>query len=368
MASIRKDTRKSEKTGRREDIRWNVQYTDPGGTRRTKSFATRTEAKRFVSEVEHTKNQGTYLDPKAGRTPYREVAEEWFRTTVHVKPRTLRGYRRLLDDRLLPKFGEQPVSSITRKAIRSYVAAMQRDDRAPQTIRNCINVLRASLDLAVEERMIADNPAKSTRRFKLPTNESTGREVEHHYLTAAEVERLANAIEPAYRSLIHFAVSTGLRYGECAALRVRDVDFLRRRLQVRAGLDDNGARTSTKNKKPRTIGLPKFLVELLSVDLAASPRGPLDSLFPGMENRGRFYNPVYQKAVRAAGLQPLTFHDLRHTCASLLIAQNIHPKAIAARLGHSDGGVLVLRTYGHLYPTADEQTTDALDALFPRAA
>ena len=75
---------------------------------------------------------------------------------------------------------------------------------------------------------------------------------------------------------------------------------------------------------------------------------------------------VFRPAVRRAGFEGLTFHDLRHTCASLLIAANANPLEVAAQLGHKDAR-LVFQRYGHLYPGAAERAVQRLDALTANA-
>jgi integrase len=67
-------------------------------------------------------------------------------------------------------------------------------------------------------------------------------------------------------------------------------------------------------------------------------------------------------AVKSAGLEPLRFHDLRHTAAGLMVGANVHPKVIQNRLGHSSITV-TLDTYGHLLPSLDEEVADSLEAI-----
>jgi integrase len=357
MSSIRR-----KRTGTYE-----ARYRDPSSKQRGKVFKTKREAEKFLARVDADMQRGNWLDPAAGRVTYAEIAEEWLRTVVHLKPRTVSGYRNLLNDRLLPTFGGMAVSRIVRSTVRAYVAGMVAEGKAPQTVRNAFWVLSASLNIAVENGAIAVNPCTGV---KLPSNASTGREIPKHFLTSDQVNHLAESIQPEYGTLIHFAVATGLRFGELAALRVEDVNDLRRQVRVRSGLgevDGRQVRGTTKNRKERTIGLPRYVVEMLAEDLNRAYDSPLFTDSNGAALRhGTFYRPVYQRAVKAAGLDPLRFHDLRHTCASLLIDQGANVKAIAERLGHSDGGVLVLRTYGHLFAAHDADVTDRLDAAYDK--
>jgi integrase len=121
----------------------------------------------------------------------------------------------------------------------------------------------------------------------------------------------------------------------------------------------------------RTVGLPRFLCDDLGTYLAGRNLKPDDLVFQSPTGSAlrhhEFYRRYYKPAVRAAGLPDgLRFHDLRHTCAALLIAQGAHPRAIMERLGHSNITV-TLNTYGHLLPGLDDALTDGLDATYRNA-
>lgn len=115
--------------------------------------------------------------------------------------------------------------------------------------------------------------------------------------------------------------------------------------------------------------LPRFVVEMLATTV--DDKGPEDFLFPapdgGPLRHGWFYSRVYRPAVAAAKQDPrLRFHDLRHTCAALLIAQGAHPRAIMERLGHSSIAV-TMDCYGHLFPSLDDSLAAGLDATYRKA-
>jgi integrase len=195
-----------------------------------------------------------------------------------------------------------------------------------------------------------------------------------HFLSAAEVEHLAQAITPPYGTLVRFAAYTGLRAGEIAALRVKRLDLLRGTVRVVESASEVGGRLisgPTKTYAERTVRLPRFLRDELAAYLADRPHAPDASLFTapkgGPLRHNNFYQRFFCPALRAAGLsEQLRFHDLRHTCAALLIAQGAHPKAIQAHLGHSSIQVTMDR-YGHLFPDALEHLADRLDAARTQA-
>jgi integrase len=193
------------------------------------------------------------------------------------------------------------------------------------------------------------------------------------FLQPPEIMHLADAITPAYRTLVLCAAYTGLRAGEMGALRVGHLDLLHGSVDVRESLADvNGKLVfgPTKTYSQRTVRLQRFLCEAL-VDLVATRRRD-DLVFTGPTGaalrHNLFYARHFKPAVLRAGLPPaLRFHDLRHTAAALLIAEGAHPKAIMERLGHSSIEVTLDR-YGHLFPGLDESLADKLDATYRAAA
>jgi len=122
----------------------------------------------------------------------------------------------------------------------------------------------------------------------------------------------------------------------------------------------------TKTGAHRTVSLPPFLIEMLDahVDTSASSDGFVFTSAEGTPLRRNFYRRHFKPAVIRAGLPPdLRFHDLRHTCAALLIAQGAHPKEIQERMGHSTIR-LTFDRYGHLFPSLDSRLRDGLEAAF----
>jgi integrase len=232
------------------------------------------------------------------------------------------------------------------------------------TIRNTFNVVRLVFGAAVDSGAIRANPCTGIRMPKSTRSEML-------FLEPEQIVRLADAITPAFRTLILVAAYTGLRAGEIGALRVGRVDVLRGSADVRESLSDvNGKLVfgPTKTYAHRTVRLPRFLCDELAQHLAGRAHCADELVFTSASGsplrHNLFYARHFKPAVRMAGLPPaLRFHDLRHTCAALLIAQGAHPKAIMERLGHSSIQVTLDR-YGHLFPSLDESLTDGLEATY----
>lgn len=240
---------------------------------------------------------------------------------------------------------------------------------------NAYRVVKGVLDTAVLSGALKWNPS---RKVKLPRADRR----EMSVLTSDEVEAVAHAITdppnrdgtyPAYGLLVRFAAYTGLRAAEVAGLRAGRVDLFRGTVHVvettvavRGGVLLE--RQPTKTRQGQRVVMPRFLAEQLAEHLGPRAASPDALVFPGPDggphNQGRWYPAHFRPAVRHAGIdRPVRFHDLRHTCASLLIANGAHPRAIMEQLGHSTITV-TMNTYGHLFPTTMSDLADAMEAMY----
>jgi integrase len=349
---------------RRGPSRYKARHRAPDGRERSKTFARKADADRWLVTQEADKARGAWVDPALGRVTFASWAQEWLGLQAALKPKTRAGYDGILRTRLLPRFGPRGLASIQPVEIRRFIADLQADGIAPRTIRNTYRVLHAVMGSAVENRRIGQNPCVGV---SLPA----ARRRDMLVLTAEQVEQLAAWAGDA-GPLIMLAAYSGLRWGEIAALRVSRVDTMRGTVDVAESVSEVGQGfqfVAPKNGRSRTVRLPRGLVEILTPALAG--KAPTALVFPSVHGEpmrhGHFYGRVLRPAVAAAGLSNgFRFHDLRHTCAALLIAQGAHPRAIMERLGHSSITV-TMDTYGHLLPSIDEGLAAGLDATL-RAA
>jgi integrase len=343
---------------------WEARYRDPLGHERARTFRTKREAEQFLGRQSADIQRGDYLDPRLARTTFEQWANEWLATTVHLKPKTQASYESILTHRVLPVFGRARIAAIEQVDVRRFVAELVDDGDAPGTVRNTFNVVRLVFATAIGSGAIRANPCAGVRMPKSKRSEML-------FLEARDVLRLANAMTPRFRTLILFAAYTGLRAGEIGALRVGRLDLLRGTADVRESLADVKGHLvfgPTKTYAHRTVRLPRFLCDKLGAYLTGRPNSPEDLVFTGRNGaplrHNNFYVRQFKPAVKRSGLPAaLRFHDLRHTCAALLIAQGAHPKAIMERLGHSSIQVTLDR-YGHLLPSLDEALTDGLEATY----
>ncbi|MEA2432647.1 MAG: hypothetical protein QOG54_104 [Actinomycetota bacterium] len=356
MASIRK--RSAEDGGG-----YQVRYYGPDGRSRARTFAKKGEAVDFANSVQTDMTRGDWIDPAASATPLNDYIGRYMDTMLHWRPSTRLKVQGHLRNYIEPAFGTWSIGEISPADVRRWVGALTSHGLAPGTVHAVYTTFQRIMKHAVIDNHISRSPCIG---ISLPKD--TNHE-EMRFLSPSEITLLADAVPERFKALIYTAAYTGLRWGELAGLRVENLDLLKGAIDVRESLVEvNGTLHpgSTKTGARRTVSLPKFLRQMLTEHIEGFP--PVDGLvFTSAEGgplRRNFYGRHFKPCLVAAGLDPnLRFHDLRHTCAALLIAQGAHPKEIQERLGHSTIRMTFDR-YGHLFPTLDDRLRDGLDRLF----
>jgi integrase len=264
------------------------------------------------------------------------------------------------------------LGDISRQLVREWVADLS-VDLAPASVHKTVGVLRQVLAMAVAENRLVLNPVDGV---ELPPVTAA----EQRFLTLEQLRQLADAAG-AHRPLVYVLGTCGLRFGEVAELRWRDVDLKALRLRIARSVtlvDGVFEIGSPKSGKGRTVSLPAFVADLLA------PGEPDALVFPDTEGghmRGtNVRRRWWSSAVAAAGLFPRTMvdaageqstlydfklHELRHTAASLAIKAGANIKALQNMLGHESAG-LTLDRYGHLYGSDVEAVGIAINALLTR--
>jgi integrase len=382
--------------GKRSDgtTKWQARWRDPNNpaVRKEKQFRDKDVARRWIVRMDAEAHGAMFKQPTnpAPVRLFKEVRAIWEEMCwTGLAPSTTTRYGQVVRTHLEPEFANLPITDMTREVVRRFFARLTREGMAPGTVRKIHTVLSAILSEAVELELLPANPC--TRMRGLPTVRSD----EPVFLNAEQVRTLAEAMPQHYRLFIYTAAYTGLRAGELAGLRRKDVDLLRGVVQVRKPLKALDAKLkdgtrgpvfgAPKNGKPRTVTLPKFLRAMLTDHLAGPIPGGAgaDALIftspeGGVHRHGLFMRRVFKPTIKGdkkrkikpalpAELHGLRFHDLRHTCASLLIAQGAHPKIIQERLGHASITTTMNR-YGHLFDGLDATLIDGLDAAHDEAA
>lgn len=344
---------------------YEVRFRDVDGRQRSRTFETLDQARAFQNATQTDVRDGTYVAPTAGVVAFTVVAEQWFAAQLQLKRRTQITYRSAIDHNLAP-LHDKPVGRIAFADVQAIVNAMIATGRRPSTVRNVLMVCRLILDDAVRRKLIRTNPCYDVKPPRLRPRDNV-------FLTVKQVQALAEELPPPLDLLVLTAAGSGLRAGELNGLRVRDVELLRRRINVRQTVTDLGSElivdTPKSNAGRRTVPISPALCDLLAAHIGNARLG-MDDLVFGDGGKPRrhntFYLQVFKPAVVRAGLPPETrFHDLRHTYASLMIAAGVNPKRLSVWMGHTTVS-LTMDRYGHLYD--DESAPAVLDALCARPA
>ena len=339
---------------------YRVRFRTPDGRSRSKTFKRRVDADAFAATVETSKLQGTYTDPALGKTLFGRWAEHVQASRINLAPSTQARDEAYFRNLIHPFFADEQLAKVNPLQVQGWVSALLAMDYAPGTIRKAYQLLSAVFDAAVSSDLIARSPC---RGIKLPRDVRE----EMRFLSPEEIEKLAGAIDPRYRTLVLTGAYTGLRSGELFGLKVNRLDMLRRQLRVVhtltevKGLVRLGPPKSKASR--RTVTMPAFLVEELAQNLAQY-RDPDNWIFSspqgGPVRRTNFRRRFWLPAVQASVGEPLRFHDLRHSHAAILIAAGVHPKVLQDRLGHASI-TTTLDTYGHLMKGLDEEAAQRLD-------
>ena len=354
--------------------RYMVRFRTPDRTQSKKrGFKTKREAEAFAATVEVEKMRGEYVPPSLGRITVGELAPDWLaRKQVDVKPSTYNAIDSSWRTHVEPRWGSTRIADIKLGMVERWIADMGRDEldddgnvlvkgSGATVVIRAYGILAGILDDAVKAGRIVKNPARGVEN--LPRKPKR----RHKYLSAEDVAKLAHE---AGRNcaLVLVLAYCGLRWGEAIALRVRDVDFLRRRLTVHENAVQVGTKHvigSTKSDKVRSVPVPAFVLE--AVAKQCEGRGRDDLVFPGRDGK-HMRRPVshtgwFHLAVDRAGIERVTPHDLRHTAASLAVSAGVNVKALQRMLGHASAA-MTLDTYSDLFDEDLDAVAVTLDHAY----
>jgi integrase len=335
---------------------YRVRYRTPDHRQTDKrGFTTKKAAEAFAASVEVSKLRGEYVAPSLGRITVAELAPGWL---ARKKQSTAPSYYRSLESswrvHVKPQWGSVSVADVDVLAVEAWIEGMGRRGLGPTGVIRAHGVLSGVLTDAVKAKRLAVNPCRGGVE-NLP-QKTTKR---HVYLSAEDVARLADE-SGEYRALVLLLAYCGLRWGEAIGLRVRDVEFLRRRITVSENAVQIGARHAvgpTKGRKARSVPVPVFVLDELSAQ--CKDKAPADLVFSSRDGgylpRPKSSNGWFMRAVQAVGIQAVTPHDLRHTCASLAVSAGVNVLALQRMLGHTSAK-MTLDTYSDLFD-------DDLDAV-----
>lgn len=352
---------------RRRRGKWCLDYRDQQGRRHWETTSgNRKAADRLLAQRLQEIGRGTYA-PVREQVTFDEAAASFLaHCEGQVRDTTLKDYACCLRLHLTPYFSGWKLRAIQRHCVEAFRARLL-DKGIPRTVNKCLTLLGQLCRYAIRHGWLETNPAEGTR-LRMGSRRSHDL-VEGSVLTVSEINALLGAAEGHWRVIIMAAVLTGLREGELLGLNWGDIDWNTRQIYVRRSYSAGRFYEPKTASSRRRVDMPHQLVDELKRWKLECPPG--DLVFPtGSGNpQGHSYmlRCGFYPALRRAGLRKIRFHDLRHTYASLLIANGEHPKRIQALLGHSSISV-TMDVYGHLMPQGEAEVASRLGALvFGRA-
>lgn len=362
--------------------RYVVNYRDPDGRQRRKTFRRKADAVAFRNVVEADKLRGTYLDVDAGRITFRAHAENWLASRT-FSALTYEATELRLRLHVLPVLGHLQLRQIRPSTIQAWLRSL---DMAAAYQRVIFANVSSIFVAAVDDGLIANNPCHA-RSVKRPSA-SQDKVVPW---PAASVAAMHQAVVPRYRFAVTLASGLGLRQGEVFGLAIDDVDQEAGTIEIRRSVKVFHGNQLVfglpKGGKTRTVPMPAAVADELAMHLQAYP--PRRVTLPWEEptstreataslllttrerkalNRNYFNTAIWRPAQARAGIEAARhngMHALRHWYASVLLDAGESIRAVSEHLGHSDPG-FTLRTYTHLMPTSSERTRNAIDAALNR--
>jgi integrase len=356
----------------RADGRWEVRLTLPNGKSKSVYAKTRQEVQQKHRAALRDLDNG--LDLSAGPQTVAHYVLHWLEDVARptVRASSYRHYEQMLRIHIVPELGRIPLKELTPAQVQHLLNKKSKSGLAPRTVGHIRAVLRDALNQALRWGLVTRNAAALAEPPRQPKSlvHPLSAEQSRAFLEFSKDDRLG--------PLFAAALSTGMRQGELFGLGWEDIDFERNSVRVRRALQRvKGKPTFVEPKSEssrRTITLPAVAMTAFRIQrtrqleqrLLAGDQwqdwGLVFSSSKGTPLDGPNVNKRLQKLLEQAGLPRQRFHDLRHGCASLLLAAGVPPRTIMGVLGHSQIS-LTLNTYSHLSPALEQDAADALDRM-----
>jgi integrase len=361
---------------RRKGGGWCAQYTvytSEGRKRRTLYGKTRQEVAAKLSKALADREGGLTFD--AGSLTVGEYLARWLSHSVRdtVSQKTYERYESIVRVHLSPALGRIRLKALTSDHVRGLYREKLDSGLAPRTVLHIHRTLSKALKQATDDGLIPRNAAASVKppQARREEMQPLSRDQVRMFLDTVKGDRM--------EALYVLAVTSGLRQGELLALKWEDVDLegTNPTLEVRRSLSETRGRRSfvtPKSGRGRHLRLSKRAASVLRVhrkrqlEERVRKAGLWEDhglIFPsevGTPMSGRNLYRAFKIRVKRASLpQTLRFHDLRHTCATLLLRQGINPKFVQELLGHADIS-LTLNTYSHVLPDMGDAAASGMDA------
>ncbi|MFL0363158.1 tyrosine-type recombinase/integrase [Pseudobacillus sp. 179-B 2D1 NHS] len=362
---------------RKEGSKWYYvieQGKDSNGKRKQKKkrgFKTQKEAKAALTKALHELNTGTYIEPSSQKLG--EYLIQWldFKKTS-VAESTYKTYYYNLRTHILPELENITLANLKPMHIQQFYAKLLNEKHLNHnTVRKVHTMLVNALERAVKFDMVLKNAAKLVD----PPKESKSE------MEVWDVDEVLTFLETAKESHLYMvyliAINTGMRQGEILGLSWEGVNLDDGVIYVKQTLSNDGKTLKATTKTAagmRTVAIPDELIAELKRHKLEQKKHRLrvGSLYTDMNlvNATEVGTPInpsnlrrnFKIFIKKAGVKNIRFHDLRHTHATLLLKQGVHPKIVSERLGHADTR-MTLDRYSHLLPNMQKETAKRFGEL-----
>jgi integrase len=370
---------------------------------------TKGRAQKKLAEIIMQLEKGNFI-PKKSVPTFQKVSDDWLKVKVsNIRHTTFAMYEGYLKHYLLPHIGALPINRVTVTTIEKLVPQIKADypekrmiwdaqakyrnntklqkqyptlvsyiayrkdqgfnmdaEPAPATFKKILIVAGQVLKFAVKRRIIDHNPVTLAEKPKMKNKRDAD------FLQPAEIRGLLDkSAEGKYRTIFLMAVFTGLRQGELLGLKWDDIDWLNKQVCVNRTYNHGKFMEPKSKTSYRRVDLAPIVVEELkkwklacplsehNLVFATETGNPIDAM--NMLHKG------YYPTLRRTGLRRINFHGLRHTYASLQIANDVNLKYLQQQMGHASINI-TLDTYGHLLKSSNQYAAVKLEnAIFENA-
>lgn len=333
---------------------------------------TREEVRRKLAAALNARETGTLADPR-GQT-LGQFLDTWLNEVVKpsVREWTYRGYEVHVRVHIKPILGKVPLDRLEPAHVQAFLNRKLKEGLSPASVRYIRGTLRTALQQGVRWGELSRNVAALV----------DGPRSEHYEIRpfdAKEARRLFVTLgDDRLRALYTVALTMGLRQGEALGLQWQDIDFATGSLRVRKQLQRFDGRFELVDVKTarsrRTLAMPASVAaelelhgrrqaeELKSLGPDSNPMNLVFTRPDGGPLDGTVVTHQFHRLLDQAGLPQRRFHDLRHSCATLLLAQGVSPRVVMEILGHSQIA-LTMNTYTHVLPELKQEAAKRMDDL-----
>ena len=345
----------------------------PNGERKRFSKTVRTKQEAKETELKMLNQLASGGIQKA--TPM--TVQTWIYTWLDVhKPNieetTRRGYQEKIKNYITPALGNYPIANLDHTLIQAWVNNLKDQGLKPRTVKSAYQCLHSSLEKAAELRMIPYNPSSHIVLPKLD-------EYQAQIYTDAEIQTAINTAKGTNIFLLVFlGLAVGLRRGELAALKWQHIDLEKRQIRItenRVSIKGDVLTKAPKSKSSkRIITIGQGTCEILKTAKAEYEEmrdayGP-DFCTEGYvicQKDGSSYHPdsltqKWDRFMAKHGLKHIRLHDLRHSCATSMVANNVDPKTVQKRMGHSSYKT-TMDLYVHRTQAMDDHAAEVMDKV-----